>query len=323
METAASSETATAPEPAMSGAGRRVLLLGGTGYVGDALRERLRAAGHDVTLLVRPGKDASAYEAAGFATVRGDSTDPASLVRAMQAVQPEAVINLVAVIKERGDVTFEKLNYEASANAIDAARQTGVRRFIQMSALGAGNLPDFPYHYHKWRAENELKDSGLDWTIFRPSIIFGPGAKDKPQFVAQLADVVKKAPIIPVVGDGRSRFQPVHLDDVGDAFARAVSDPATIGQTYELAGAEVLTYEEILDECARTLGTQKKKMHVPVALMMPAAAVMGAVPFVDAPVTTEQLKMLKLDNTTEDNALPQLVGRAPTPFRGNIGYIAG
>lgn len=302
--------------------GTAVLLIGGTGYVGDAMRHHLRDSGHQVTLLVRPSSSPERYEQEGFATVQGDVTDPDSLARALNRTRPDAVINLVAVIKEKGDATFERMNYQGTVHVVDAMRQTRTNRLLQMSALGAGNLPDYPYHYTKWKAENYVKESGLSWTIFRPSIVFGPG--QHAQFVSQLADVVKKAPVIPVVGDGKSRFQPVHLDDVAATFERALRDPATtVGQTYEIAGPDVLSYEEILDECARALGKQKRKMHVPMALMTPAAALMGAVPFIDAPVTTEQLKMLKLDNTTLQNAVPTLTGRPATPFRGNIGYIAG
>lgn len=298
---------------------RTVLLVGGTGYVGDAMRPRLRDAGYAVRLLVRDGASSARYEREGFTIALGDVADVDALARAMQGV--DAVINLVAIIKERGEATFERVNYQGSVNVVDAARRAGARRLIQMSALGAGNLPSYPYHYTKWRAENEVKDSGLDWTIFRPSIIFGPG--EQYQFITALADVVKKAPIIPVVGDGRSRFQPIHHADVAGCFIRALDDPATIGQTYEIAGPEVVTYEQILDECARALGKHKRKVHVPVALMLPNVAILEALPFVDAPVTREQLKMLKLDNTTERNAAPTLLGHPPTPFTGHIGYIAG
>jgi len=310
-------------ENAPAGAGRSILLVGGTGYVGDAMRQRLREAGHDVTLLVRSSSPSEQYQQQGYATVQGDVTDPTSLVRAMERVRPDVVINLVAVIKESGNATFERMNYRGTVNVVDAMRETGLSRILQMSALGAANIPDYPYHYTKWKAEHYVKDSGLTWTIFRPSIIFGPG--EQVQFVSQLADVVKMkaAPVMPVVGDGRSRFQPVHLDDVAASFERAVRDPEmTAGQTYELGGAEVVTYEEILDECARVLGKQKAKVHVPVALMKPAAALMGAVPFIEAPVTTEQLKMLKLDNTTTQNAVPTLTGKPAIPFHGNIDYIA-
>jgi uncharacterized protein YbjT (DUF2867 family) len=206
-------------------------------------------------------------------------------------------------------------------HVVDAARKAGVPRIIQMSALGTGNLPGYPYFHTKWRAEQYVKDSGLDWTIFRPSIIFGPG--EQVQFVTQLADVVKKAPVVPVVGGGRSRFQLIHVHDVADAFCAAVATDASIGQIYEIAGPEIVTYEEILDECMVALGRKKPKVHVPVSVMMPAAAVMARIPIIDAPVTTDQLKMLKIDNTTAANAAPHLLGREPIPFRGNIGYIAG
>jgi NADH dehydrogenase len=308
--------SADTPTTADSGS-RTILLVGGTGYVGDRMRLTLRDRGHQVRLLVRSRNDEQ-YRNEGFETVQGDVTDTDSLVRAMDGV--DVVINLVALIKEQGQATFERINYQGSANVVDAAKRAGVNRVIQMSALGAGDLPEFPYHYTKWRAENYLKDSGLDWTIFRPSIVFGPGTQE--QFVEQLADVVKLAPVIPVVGDGRSRFQPIHLDDVSEAFARAVIDPGTIGKTFELGGPDVLTYEDILNECAAVLGKRKPKLHVPVAVMMPAAALMGAIPFINAPVTTDQLRMLKLDNTTSDNATPGLIERSPIPFRGNITYIA-
>src|SRR5690606_29922356 len=124
-----------------------------------------------------------------------------------------------------------------------------------------------------------------------------------------LADVVRKAPLIPVAGDGSSRFQPIHRDDVAAAFLRALDDPATTHQTFELGGPEVLTYREMLDEVARVLGSSKPKVNVPVPLIRIGAVVMGALPFVESPVTTEQIKMLKIDNTTNNNAAPDLVGR--------------
>lgn len=303
-------------QPAPPAAASTVLLIGGTGYVGDRMRYVLRDAGYTVRLLSRSSGEQHSRE--GFEIARGDITNRESLVSAMQGV--DAVINLVALIKEKGDATFENINYKGSVNVTDAAKQAGVKRIIQMSALGAGDLPDHPYFYTKWRAENYVKDSGLDWTIFRPSIIFGPG--EKMQFVAQMADLVKQAPVVPVVGDGNSRFQPIHLDDVSGSFARALGSSDTIGHTYEIAGPQVVTYEEIIDECAAALGKRKRKVHVPVGMMMPAAAVMGAVPFIEAPVTTDQLKMLKIDNVTNDNATPRLLDRDPIPFRGNISYIA-
>ncbi|MBA2454435.1 MAG: NAD(P)H-binding protein, partial [Chloroflexia bacterium] len=142
-----------------------VLLIGGTGYVGDVMRNRMRDAGYTVRLLTRSSSNNARYEREGFETVGGNITDTNSIVRALDGA--DMVVNLVAVIKEKGDVTFEKMNYQGSVNVADAARQTGVVRLIQMSALGAGNMPDYPYHFTKWRAENYIKDLGLDYTIFR------------------------------------------------------------------------------------------------------------------------------------------------------------
>lgn len=314
MEQIAATAAVATDQPA------HLLLLGGTGYVGDGMRPRMRDAGLRVRLLVRSEEEAARYQREGFETAVGDITDRESIVKALHGV--DAIVNLVGIIKEKGEATWERIHYGGTVNVIEAARQAGVRRMVQMSALGAGDDPQFQYHHTKWRAENALKDSGLDWTIFRPSIIFGPGDKDKPQFIGQMADLVRMAPVVPVVGQGDSRFQPVHLDDVADSYIAALRDPAAIGQTYELAGPDVVTYEGILDECMRALGKQKRKLHMPVGLMKPFVALMGIVPFVDPPVTTDQLKMLRLDNTTQHNAVPHLTGRPPLPLRGNIGYIA-
>lgn len=294
-----------------------VLLIGGTGYVGDVMRNRIRDAGYTVRLMTRSEDSHARHRADGFQPVTGNVDRPDSLVRAMDGV--DAIINLVAIIKEKGDVTFEKVNYQGSVNVANAARQSGVGRLIQMSALGAGNLPDFPYHFTKWRAENHIKDLDLEWTVFRPSIIFGPGEKE--QFVTQLADVVKMAPLTPVIGDGKTMFQPIHLNDVADSFIRALDDPATTRHTYELGGPEQLSYEEMLDEISRTLGKKRPKVHVPPGLMNIAVSIMNPIPVIEPPVTRDQLKMLKIDNTTDANATPDLIGHAPTPFRGNIGYI--
>lgn len=296
-----------------------VLLIGGTGYVGETMRERIRDAGYRLRLMTRSETERRQIEEEGFQGVLGDVLDTNSVVRALEGA--DAVINLVAIIKEKGEVTFERVNYQGSVNVADAAREAGVRRLIQMSAIGAGNRPDFPYHYTKWRAENYIKDLDLDWTIFRPSLVFGPSKSHQQHFFSQLGDVVRQAPMIPVIGDGSSLFQPIHLHDVGDAFVRALDDPETAGHTYEIAGPDRFSYVEILDEVARALGRRKPKVKIPVPLMNVAATVMEAAPLVPEPVTTEQIKMLKIDNVTDQNAAPDLVGRDLIPLPGNLDYL--
>lgn len=295
------------------------LLIGGTGYVGEYMRGVLQGAGPQVRLLLRSNRQQAELEQQGFETALGDVNSVPSLVQAMQGI--DRVVNLVAIIKEQGDATFERINYQGTINVVDAARQAGVRRIVQMSANGAGNLPEYPYMYTKWRAENYVKESGLTWTIFRPSIIFGPSESRQVHFISQLADVIAKAPVIPVVGDGTSQFQLIHLEDVSTAFAAAIQDPSTADQTYEIAGPDVLTYEQILDEVAAVLGKQKRKLHVPVGLMKVGMSVIDVLPKVEPPVTVDQLNMLALSNTTQNNAVEQLTGRPPRPARGNLDYI--
>jgi NADH dehydrogenase len=297
-----------------------VLLAGGTGFVGEGVRRAVRDAGYNVRLLVRSRQDAERFQREGFETALGNVLDAQSLFIAMKGV--DAVVNLVAVIQQSGDVTFERINYQGAANLVDATRQAGVERFVQMSAIGAANLPGFPYHYTKWRADNYVKDRMPRWTVIRPSIIFGASAEGHFQFVSQLAGVVRAAPVIPVAGDGSARFQPIHRDDVSDFFAKVIDDPGTAGQTYEIAGPEVVTYRQILDEVARTLGASKKpRLNVPLPLVRMGVSMLKPIPFVEPPVTSEQLKMLQIDNTTLENAAPEMLGRPLKPFRGGLGFL--
>ncbi len=296
-----------------------VLIAGGTGFVGEAVRNAIRDSGRQVRLLVRSRDDAERMQELGFETAFGDSLDPQSLYAAMDGV--DSVVNLVAIIKESGDATFERINFQGTANLVNAARQASVARLVQMSALGADNLPAFPYHHTKWRAENYVKDHIPEWTIIRPSIIFGPSSSDEVQFASQLADLVSSAPVIPLPGGGTARFQPIHTADVGGAFTAALTDDKYIGQTLEIGGPEVLTYAGMIDAIAEASHVNKPKIPVPVPLIRFGVRLLAPLPGVEAPVTAEQLDMLQLDNTTANNAAPELLGYAPKPFRGNLDFL--
>ena len=149
-----------------------ILVTGGTGYVGSRLVQKLVEQGQEARLLVRDEAAARHSFPSGVTFARGDVTEPASLPAALAGVT--AVIHLVAIIRERSGRTFEAINYQGTVNIIDAEQAAGVRRHLQMSALGALPDPAFPYHDTKYRAEQYVKKSGLDWTIFRPSIILAP-----------------------------------------------------------------------------------------------------------------------------------------------------
>lgn len=292
---------------------QRVFVTGGTGFVGSGIVASLNNA--RLTLLVRSPEDASTP--ADATVVQGDVTDPASLAGMLDGF--ETVIHLVGIIEEQGAATFDSIIRKGTENVVAEAKHAGVRHFIHMSALGAKNDPEYGYHTAKWKAEEVVKASGIPYTIFRPSVIFGPDDG----FINTLAGLVRAAPVVPVVGSGQSRFQPVSLHDVADAFARAVADPeTTTGQTYELGGARAYTYEEMLDVIGDEMGKKRPKVHVPVGLMKLVVKASGPLPKkLRPPVTREQLKMLALDNSTPSSATERLIGRKPVALEDGIAYV--
>ncbi len=292
----------------------RLFITGASGFVGRNIIDQL---GDQSVVALARSADSELGRRPNTSIVTGDVTDGASLRGAMDGC--DTVIHLVAIIEESGGVTFDQVIRQGTESVLAEAQRAGVKRFIHMSAMGAQDNPKFAYMQAKWRAEQSVKESGIPYTIFRPSVIFGPGDG----FINALAGVVKSFPIIPVVGDGTSRFQPVHVTEVARSFARAVSDPLhTEGSTYELGGGQVYTYEEMLDVIAKELGKSKPKVHVPVSLMKPVLAMSKPLPrALRPPVTQEQLKMLALDNTTDNSATEQLIGAPPMRLEDGIGYI--
>jgi len=291
-----------------------ILVTGGTGFVGSAVVTAL--GDRPLRLLVRDRTKSSKFAAPNIELVEGDVTIPETLPDAVRGC--ESVIHLVGIIEERGGATFDGVIRQGTVNVVNAAKDAGVRRFIHMSALGASDRPGFSYMQAKWEAEKAVKSSDFDWTIFRPSVIFGPGDG----FINPLAGVVRSFPIIPVVGDGQTKFQPLSVNDVADAYVAAVDDPSTAGMTIELGGPDTLTYEQMLEIIAIKLGKKKRKVHMPVSLMKTVVALSSPLPKkLRPPVTSEQLKMLALDNSTTQSATERLIGRQPLKLQDGIDYI--
>jgi len=293
-----------------------ILVTGGTGYVGSRLVQKLVEQGREVRILVRDVAAARKRFPSGVAFAQGDVTEPATLPAALAGV--ETVIHLVAIIRERGETTFEKVNYEGTAHIVDAEKAAGVRRHLQMSALGALRDPRFPYHDTKYRAEQYVKASGLDWTIFRPSIIFGPGD----QFFSTLAGLAKLPAPFVLPDGGVAKFQPVWRDDVADSFIAALDDPATIGKTYELGGPEIMSYKEMVGVLMDVTGKHRPLLPIPSVLLKPAAFAFDKL-LPKPPVTPEQLKMLQLDNSSNDSATAILTGHPPKSLRAGLDYLNG
>ena len=287
----------------------RIFISGGTGFVGGHLKRELLKRGHELRLLVhRRNQD----KESGVEQVEGDVTRPESFENELKGC--DAAINLVGIIREfpsRG-VTFERLHVQATANMLAAANKAGVKRYLQMSALGSRPNAVSNYHQTKFRAEELVRASNLSWTIMRPSLIFGP----KDAFINMLARQMRLAPLMPVIGSGNYRLQPIHADDVARCFAMALEMPGTIGQCFELCGNNRLSYVELLDAVASAMGKSAPfKPHAPLSLMKLIIPVMQRLP--PFPITMDQLQMLIEENIC-DGCWKQTFKFEPIDFKEGI-----
>lgn len=288
----------------------KIFISGGTGFVGGHVCRALREQGHELRLLVHRQ---SGTTESGIEFIKADVTHLESFAEGVNGC--DAIINLVGIIREfpsRG-LTFERLHVQATANLLEAARSAGINRFLQMSALGARPAAVSAYHQTKWRAEELVRGSGLRWTVFRPSLIFGP----HDAFINMLAAQLRLAPVMPVIGSGSYRIQPIHADDVARCFALALEMPETIGQTYELCGNDRLSYEALLDMIAAVLGRSRPlKPHLPLGLMKLIIPVLQKIP--QFPITMDQLQML-LEESICGGEWQQVFGFEPRSLQDGIG----
>jgi len=296
----------------------RVFVAGGTGFVGRELVSQLLAGGHRVVALVRPGSEGKLAGAKGLQLHAGDALDPASLEGGLDGC--EALINLIGIIREfpGRKVTFERLHSEATRNLVKAALQQGVGRYLQMSANGTRPDAKSDYHRTKWAAEELVRGSGLDWTIFRPSLIYGRGG----EFVTMLAAMVNKLPVVPVIGDGRYRMSPVAVEQVAASFCLALEKPATAGQCYACCGGGSYSYDEILDLVGTALGKGKvAKLHQPLFMIKPVVRLLENLP--PFPITSTQLTMLLEGNVCDPAPWQEVFGLTPEDFAAGIRRVLG
>lgn len=223
-----------------------------------------------------------------------------------------AAIHLVGIIKEvpRERVTFDRLHRVATERVVTACKQLGIGRIIHMSALGAREGAVTAYHRTKWFGEEVVRASGLAWTIFRPSVIFGPGDG----FTTSLASALARAPMFPVFGDGNVRLQPIAMDEVAKAFVTSLELPASEGRVIELGGPEALTYNEVLRRTASALGRSPALLHLPLGVSRLAVRIAQHLP--GAPITMDQLTMLLEGSVCDTAVAKELFGIPVTAFAG-------
>ncbi len=302
----------------------KVLVTGATGFVGREILRQLHAAGQSIRILARHPQSPRVREAIsrwGAKPHAGDVLEAASLHGALEGI--EAVIHLVGIISEVGQSTFENVHTRGTANIVTAAQQAGVRRFVHMSALGTRPNATARYHQSKWAAEELVRRSGLEFTIFRPSLIFGPGD----QFINLFARMIRWSPVVPLLGDPRARFQPVPVEVVAVAFVRSLTEPKSVGQTLDLCGAETLTLSEIVERILVVLHRRRLKLQVPLGLARFQATCMELVfrgllrkaP----PLSHDQLVMLQEDNVGNPQPANELLRLQTIPLREGIARYLG
>lgn len=295
-----------------------IVVLGGTGFVGRALVHALRADGHRIDVLSRNRE--RQRELLVFPDVRVHSTDvydEAALVRRFQGA--DVVVNLVGILQNNGfgGRDFERAHVKLTETVIAAMKRAGVKRLLQMSSLRAGEGDS---HYLKSRgaALDRVAASQLDWTVFQPSVIFGPGDG----LYCRFAALLKLAPVVPLAR-ASARLQPVWVKDVAQAFVAALHRPETIGKIYPLVGPRQMTLAEIVRYTAQLLGIRRLVLPLPDLFGRLQALAFDPLPAALKPFSSDNFKSLALDSTSERCGLSEL-GIQPTAVEAIVpDYIGG
>jgi uncharacterized protein YbjT (DUF2867 family) len=291
-----------------------VLITGGSGFVGRAITAELFHRGHSVRWIARTAGPHDGIEVFRGTLLEGDALD-----RACRGC--DAIIHLVGIIAETPAQTFERVHVAGTARVLDAARRAGVRRLLHMSALGTRPNAVSRYHQTKWQAEELVRGSALDWTIFRPSLVYGRGDG----FVSLHLRLARLAPVLALMGGGRTVFQPVAVEDVAQAFVAALAVRASLGKVYLLGGPDRVTYRQLAADILSAAGLRRFLLPMPIWAAWPGAwaseilfrtVLRGAAPF-----SRDQLRMLLEDNIGDITPARAELGFQPRPWREGLAMM--
>ena len=269
-----------------------VTVFGGTGFLGRRLVRRLATEGATVRVAVRhPERARRVLGAAGLDRVTrlyADVRDPTSVAAAVAGA--DAVVNAASAYVEKGGVTFEAVHEQGAKTLAQESAAAGVARFVLVSGIGADPESGSPYIRARGRGELVAKQAFPGVTIIRPGAMFGRGDA----LFSTLAHLAWLLPVLPLIGGGHTRLQPVYVDDVAEAIARLLADPGSAGQTYELAGPGVYTLRELVKITLRLIGKRRLLVPVPFAVAQIQARLFEFLP--SPPLTIGQVDLLKADS---------------------------
>lgn len=275
-----------------------VTVFGGSGFLGRYVVRALAQAGHRIRVGVRYPNLANYLPPMGHVgqiqIVRTDVTNTDQVVQALRGAK--AAVNLVGILYESGRQRFQRVHAEAAGTIAEAARREGLQSLVHVSAIGASTQSESVYARTKSRGETLVREAFRDTAILRPSIVFGP----EDDFFNRFAALARISPLLPLIGGGRTRFQPVYVCDVAEAVLRCVTEPETAGLTYELGGPKVYTFKELMRLVLAETHRRRLLVPVPFSIAMLKASALGLLP--KPMLTRDQVRLLRQDNVVSPNA---------------------
>jgi uncharacterized protein YbjT (DUF2867 family) len=279
-------------------ADRRITVFGGSGFLGRRIVERLAAMGAEVRVAVRHPERAASLTRFGRAgqitAVHADVWDEATVAPALAGA--DAVVNTVGHYVERGDASFEAIHGHGARHVAEAASAAGVQRLVHISGIGADPASDSPYVRARAVGERLVREAFPAATILRPSVMFGPN-----DFLNRLAGIARVMPAIPLFGSGEVKLQPIYVDDVAAAVAKALALPEAAGQLYELGGPRVYPYKALVQLVLDQTGRRRLLLPVPYFAWNVLAALLAPLP--RRPISRDQVKLMQKDNVVSPGAL--------------------
>ena len=293
--------------------GKRICIIGGTGFVGRAIARQAVDAGHHVIVTSRHPERARDMLVKGIQVLKSDITTGKGIAQAVQGC--DTVINLVGLLFPTSKNTFEAAHTAGAQLVIDTCKTEGVSQLLHMSALLSEDaIAHTQYGQTKHQAEELVRKSALNWAIFRPSIIFG----EHDSFLMRFKSLSAIAPVLPVIA-GETKFQPVWVEDVARAFVQSIANPKVQQHTYTLAGNDCYSLKTMISLWMKALGRERTLIPMPYFAAKILASISKVLP---SPIIThDQLKLLQYDNLAQGEAFPNIFG-SPSSFESLLPIIA-
>jgi NADH dehydrogenase len=290
-----------------------IAVVGATGFVGSHLVPHLVASGHRVIAISRDGRRLPEWTA--DVEARAADITTGDLEAALAGA--DAVVHLAAIPRETGGRRFDDVNVRGTHRVVAAAESIGVRRFVHLSVLGVADDPKLAYLYSKWRGENAVRASHLEWVVLRPSLMFGSGDG----FFNLVKTTLRwwSPGVVAIPGTGDARFQPLSVDDLAVAIEKSLTDADRARSIYELGGPAYLSYREIVDEVMRVTGMRRVRVAVPIPLISALTSVTDRLLPI-FPVSHDQIASLQRPNYTQLDAFERAFGIRPRPI--DLSYLS-